>query len=96
MPGLTVEEFVAWRDERQLARGVRRACEVLQAIASIDFSGVRRTSKCPMVSCVDRGINGSQCSAEHRKKLGHPWQLLKDEAQRCIDSVLYVLELYKR
>ncbi len=88
-PGYTVKSLSRGEIERQLARGVRRACEVLQPSRALT-SPAAKNKQVPHGQL--RWIDGQRIAllSGTPEEIGTAHgQLLKDEAQRCIDSVLY-------
>ena len=87
--GYTVKTLSRKEIEQQLARGVRRACEILQPARSLT-SPSARNKQVPHGQL--RWIDGQRVAllSGTPEEIGTAHgQLLKEEAQRCIDSVLY-------
>ncbi|MGN6546611.1 MAG: C45 family autoproteolytic acyltransferase/hydrolase [Aureliella sp.] len=87
---LTVKQLPRQEIERQLARGIRRACEVLAPSRSL-------TSPAAVAERVEHGelrwIDGQRVVLLHGtpEEIGTAHgQLLQEETTRCIDSVLYL------
>lgn len=88
-PGYTVKTLTRKEIEQQLARGVRRACEILQPARALT-SPSAKNKQVPHGQL--RWIDGQRVAllSGTPEEIGTAHgQLLKEEAQRCIDSVLY-------
>lgn len=88
-PEYTVKSLPRREIEQTLARGVRRACEILQPARSLT-SPAAKNKEVPHGQL--KWIDGQRVAllSGTPEEIGTAHgQLLKDEAQRCIDSVLY-------
>lgn len=87
--GYTVKTLSRNEIEKSLARGVRRACEILQPARSLT-SPSARNKQVPhgQLKWIDGQRVALLSGTPDEIGTAHG-QLLKDEAQRCIDSVLY-------
>ena len=87
--GYSVKSLSRREIEQQLARGVRRACEILQPARSLT-SPAAKNKRVPHGEL--RWIDGQRVAllSGTPEEIGQAHgELLKEEAQRCIDSVLY-------
>ncbi len=88
-PDYTLKTLARKEIEQTLARGVRRACEVLQPSRALT-SPAAKNKQVPHGQL--RWIDGQRVAllSGTPEQIGTAHgQLLKEEAQRCIDSVLY-------